>query len=395
MYVHVPFCDRICPYCDFAVTSLKQVPHDAYAEALLRELDARAPELEGAHVRSVYFGGGTPSKWRDDALARVLEQILAHESLDTSMLEEVTMEANPVDIDAVRLDAWREAGVSRISLGCQSFQDELLRALGRQHSGAQAFEAATRILEAGFALSIDLIYGHASQTMASWREDLLRAEVLVQDHGLRHVSGYFLTIEEGTPFYRRQRRGEVLVKQDDGESRGMVEALCEVLARGGVRPYEVSSYSAPGHESVHNSNYWLGGEYLGLGMGAHGLSVDREGRRGEVVRRQNTRRLKAYLTDPVGSGVEEVLTREDHLDERLFVAVRSRNGLDVAEIEAQFDLRDRERQALDERLERLCEAGLLERVEGGKFVPTWEGMQVADMVGEALLGVGSSGGVAV
>lgn len=384
VYVHVPFCDRICPYCDFAVTSLKHVPHEDYAQALLREWEARASELEGRHVRSIYFGGGTPSKWSEEALARVLGEILGHAVCDRSMVEEVTIEANPVDIRPERLATWQEAGVNRISLGCQSFQDDLLQALGRQHTGARAFEAARIILEAGLSLSIDLIYGHAMQTMASWREDLEKVRALMSSHGLGHVSGYFLTIEEGTPFYRRQRRGEVLVKQDDGESREMVDALCEVLAEGGVRPYEVSSYGAPGKESVHNSNYWLGGEYLGLGMGAHGLRI--EG--GEVVRRQNTRHLKTYLVDPVGSGAKEGIGREDHLDERLFVAVRSRNGLEVGEIRAQFDLSPGERARLEERLERLCEAALLEEVQPGWFAPTWEGMQVADMVGETLLGVG-------
>ncbi len=379
VYVHIPFCDRICPYCDFAVTSVRAIPHEAYADALLEEWEARQSSLEGRMVRSIYFGGGTPSRWAPEAFSRVLGEM--RRQLEGHPIEEITLECNPVDVTREHLDVWCEAGVTRVSLGCQSFVPEVLEFLGRNHSASQALAAVESWLERGVEVSLDLIYGSPMQTFEMWQRDLDEIARLCE-RGVHHVSSYHLTIESGTPFARRRARGEQMERSEQ-EVVAMVGGLREVLEQVGVRPYEVSSWSVPGHESVHNSSYWMGAEYLGLGMGAHSLRIDERG----VFRRQNASRLDAYMRAPLeGFEGEEVLC-EDHLDERLFVGVRSRFGVSLAELQAQFGLSPSRHEAIVSRARVLYAEGLLEE-SGERLVPSWEGMQVADMIGEFLVGEG-------
>ncbi len=359
------------------MTASARFSHDAYADALLAELDARAPAaLEGRDVRTVYVGGGTPSRMEWSALERVLARA---RGLAGAGVVEVTLEANPSDVTVEAMEAWVEAGVTRVSLGCQSFEDATLRALGRNHDAAGAQRAA-RLLAGHEALSVsvDLIFGSPEQSLASLRGD---AEFVASLQGLGHVSAYNLTIEEGTPFARRAARGELGEASEDACVE-MLELLEGVLGEAGFARYEVSSFAREDARSHHNTNYWIGGEYLGVGVGAHGLEVGSRG----VVRRANVRHVKSYLEDPIGSSEVELLSPKEHLLERAFVAVRSRAGLEWDELNWQFGGEEDEAlAALEGALTGLVSEGLLE--EGGEpraWRPTRRGWLYADALAERL-----------
>lgn len=382
IYVHVPFCARQCPYCDFAVDVRRSIPHQEYADALLREFDSRQGSLEGRHVRTIYFGGGTPSLWAPDELARVLARLREHAGED---LAEVCMEANPVDITRESLDAWTAAGVTRLSIGCQSFQPRVLKILNRIHSREEALEAVELALEHGpEVVSLDLIFGNPEQTMEEWQRDLDIVEGMPR---LRHVSAYNLTIEPGTAFQRRMDRGRLTVPDSD-RCFEMLDALIERCEKMGFERYEVSNFAKPGFRSRHNTLYWTGAEYLGLGVGAHSLHIDEQV---GVYRRANPRQTSAYLADPASPDWTEQLSAREHFVERLFLGIRTREGLDFAEVRHQFtDLIGAP--ALQEAhvlLRELCEQGFME-CDGDCFIPTHRGLNVADSLAERLARVGES-----
>jgi oxygen-independent coproporphyrinogen III oxidase len=265
VYVHFPFCGVRCPYCDFAVDTRTDIPHDAYADAILTELAARQPWFAGAGpLVSIYFGGGTPGLWRPDALGRVLDAVRVAFGAPAADTLEITVEANPGELDEPRLRALRAAGVNRLSLGAQAVEDRLLRALGRNHDAAAIPAAVRAARAAGFeALSLDLIFGVPEQSRDDWR----RALDVVIALGPEHVSAYALTIERGTAFGALDRAGR-LARPDDDAVAEMFEDARSTLAAAGLPPYEVSSYARPGRRARHNGLYWTGSPYLGLGASA-------------------------------------------------------------------------------------------------------------------------------
>ncbi|MGM0556433.1 MAG: radical SAM family heme chaperone HemW [Myxococcota bacterium] len=377
VYVHVPFCARQCPYCDFAVSVERDIPHQGYASALIAEFDARIADLDGRDVRTVYFGGGTPSLWSLDAFERVMEHV--EQALDPAALDEVTLEANPVDISRESLRRWKAAGVTRLSLGVQSFQQSMLDKLNRNHSAGQARDAVQMAIEYGPELiSFDLMFGVPGQTRGLWERDL---DALSELEGVMHVSGYNLTIEPGTAFHRRQQRGRLVLPSDDA-SFEMLEMLvdrCEAL---GFERYEVSNFARRGARSRHNTLYWTGAEYLGIGTGAHSLRIDEQG----VFRRSNTGTRQGYMDAPCEPEEVERLTAEQHFVERLFLGLRSREGLDWSILEHQF-----ERSLDGSRIERarahfdaLVEQGWVER-DASYYRPTDRGFNVADALAHQLM----------
>lgn len=383
IYAHIPFCERVCPYCDFAVTAKRKVPHEAYADAVIAELAARAPSaMASRELVSVYFGGGTPSRLAPEQLARILAAILAFDPSQRQHVQEITLEANPTDITDAHLDVWLDAGVNRISLGVQSFEPELLSRLGRNHDAGQAIEAIERILaRRGVKLSIDLIFGGPGQTMALWERDLAMISRFVAQ-GLSHISCYNLTIEPKTPFARLVARGELEPVDEDGCA-AMMERLIEVAGGLGFEHYEVSSLAlGPSARAVHNSGYWLGAEYLGLGVGAHSLMVTPAA----AMRRANGRHLAPYLADAVGGGQAqlEVVSALDHLLERLYVNLRTTFGLSWDELCWQFeDAVDAEVMLrVRELLEQLVRDGLLACSDSPqtRYSPTPRGLMLADLI---------------
>ena len=282
LYVHLPWCVRKCPYCDFNSHPLRtRLPEDDYVRALLDDFE-RERERASWPVRSVYFGGGTPSLFSPRSFARLLD------AFDLPDDAEVTMEANPGTVEtAGAMAAYASAGINRVSLGVQSFDDGRLRDLGRIHDGGEAVRAAGAIRGAGFAeFNIDLMFGLPEQTVADALADLERAVALEPTH----LSWYQLTIEPRTEFARRP---PVLPHAD--AMADITEAGQVLLAERGFERYEVSAYARPGSQCRHNLNYWTFGDYLGIGAGAHGKLTTTEG---EVLRTAKPRQPRLYLKDP-------------------------------------------------------------------------------------------------
>jgi oxygen-independent coproporphyrinogen-3 oxidase len=279
VYIHVPFCERVCPYCDFAVEAAGSLDSDLgrdlgreYVDLLMRELDiacaADALGVAGRPLTSVYLGGGTPSLLQGAEIARLLESLGAHFA---GPPVEVTLEANPGPLEIARLPEWRSAGVTRISLGVQSLQDHTLKGLGRAQSAAEARRGLDAVLAAGFeSLSADLIYGAPQQAPGELFADL---DQLIAA-GVPHISTYALTLEPGTPFARAHAAGRLALPDED-TLLVMLRGLRARLAAAGFEHYEISSHARPGQRSRHNQRYWARRDVLGLGVGAASLLGER------------------------------------------------------------------------------------------------------------------------
>lgn len=325
MYVHFPYCGVKCPYCDF---NSHVLDHDdrRYGDAILLELAARGHALretpEG--LASVYFGGGTPSRWAPAEVGRVLAALEARYGFRTGI--EITLEANPELVDAARFEAYRGVGINRFSIGCQSFDDAELTALGRAHDGANAVSAIRAAQSTGARVSLDLIYGLPKQTEAAALRSVETALELQPDH----VSAYTLTIEPHTALARRVRLGTFQPMPDDAQAE-LIEVVSGRLEDAGYRRYEVSSYAREGRVAVHNTAYWFGSPYLGLGAGAHGFELAVDGRHG--IRRENVRGPDRYLETTEAGHTEARFEEERNLQglaaDRATVAFRTIFGLDL------------------------------------------------------------------
>jgi putative oxygen-independent coproporphyrinogen III oxidase len=323
VYVHFPFCTVRCPYCDFAVDTRGTIPHDGYAAAVIAEIATRRSWFLGADgsaaaLRSIYFGGGTPGLWRPDALAQVLEA--ARRAFDGRPDMEITVEANPGEVSVAHLSALREAGVNRLSLGLQSFDDGLLAGLGRNHQAPAASAAVTAARAAGFErLSCDLMYGLPGQSLDDWRRSVEALLRLAPDH----VSAYALTVERGTAFGALARAGR-LGQPDDELVAAMFSSGREALAAAGYEHYEVSSYARAGARAVHNGLYWSGGAYLGVGASAASFRPLTDG---TAWRFTNPRATDTYLAGAGPAQVERRLA-PDLENEALWLGLRTRDGVD-------------------------------------------------------------------
>lgn len=364
LYLHVPFCSRVCPYCDFAVTTGGPGRRAAFADALVAEIALW--EGEPLSFDTVYLGGGTPSALSPAELARILEAVRSRFSLQPDT--RIFLEANPEDATPAALAAWRGLGVNTLSLGVQSFDAESLVFLGRRHDPAEARAAVAAALSAGFdTVSLDLIFGLPGQTPATWRRDLEEAARLRPDH----VSCYQLTVHEGTRFGTLRDRG-ALAELPEPEQAALFALTHEVLGAAGYEGYEVSNFArAPEHRSRHNLKYWDHTPYLGLGPSAHSF----DGRR----RWWNERRLAEWQARlargewPV-AGSEE-LAPGDLALETLMLGLRTRAGVDLGRFRERFgfDLAVNNRPLI----ERLVEQRLLEP-DPARLAPTTSGLAVAD-----------------
>lgn len=368
VYVHYPYCEKKCPYCDFNVHA---IAHDdrLYTDALLRELDARAPEY-GEKFATLYFGGGTPSEWDPEQLTRVIDRL--RPALERSA--EITLEANPGTIADARIEAFMRAGINRFSIGAQSFHDHELEILGRTHSAREIVATVQGAQRAGARVSIDLIYALPGQTIMDLHRSIARAYEL----GVDHISAYTLTIEPSTPLARKTEAGTFEPMPDD-EQAELIEAVTDRLESHRYFRYEVSSYSPPGLEAVHNSIYWVGGAYLGVGAGAHSYRPAPD--RSAAVRRENLRAPGEYVADAnagkFSARMEETLDRPAVLGERLMVGVRSKWGVNL---DALPPLPPSSLEALDQ----LVKDGLLEKCDR-VYRPTAKGFFFADLMGRKLL----------
>ncbi|MCP4003505.1 MAG: radical SAM family heme chaperone HemW [bacterium] len=331
VYLHVPFCERVCPYCDFAVCGVWRLEEEreaTYIAALLRELDlARAQlgdRLPDRPLDTLYFGGGTPSMLQPDSVARLIEAVRGVFPGDP----DVTLELNPGAVERARIPGFRKAGVTRASLGVQSLSDVVLKRLGRAHTGADARAGLDACLSAGFAsVSADLIYGAPAQSETSLKQDL---DVLVES-GVPHISAYALTLEPGTPFFRAAPQGKIKLPGED-EALRMGALVCDTLAAAGLERYEISNFARPGHRSRHNQRYWLREDVLGLGVSAGSLVGER--------RWSNLRDLAAWeqalARGRLPIAESEELNLEQQRREYLFLGFRRLDGIDRARFERIF-----------------------------------------------------------
>jgi oxygen-independent coproporphyrinogen-3 oxidase len=366
LYVHWPFCRAKCPYCDFNSHVTGAVDHVRWAHALTAEIERYAGQIGPRTLRSIFFGGGTPSLMAPQTVAAVIERATVCFAPAANL--EITLEANPTSSEAGRFRALRSVGVNRVSLGVQALDDAALRFLGREHTAAEALAAVDLAAELFPRYSFDLIYGRPGQTPTGWAAELTRALA----HADGHLSLYQLTIEPGTPFALRQRAGALVMPADDVQA-DLYELTQERLAGAGLPAYEISNHARPGGACRHNLLYWRGGEWLGIGPGAHGrLDLDEQRLATEAWRLP-----KAWLeqVERTGSGerTRVPLTRAEQAEELLVMGLRLREGIDLARLETVAG------QTLDQlfdlgALERLVGDGLLER-QGGRLAASAAGRQ--------------------
>jgi oxygen-independent coproporphyrinogen-3 oxidase len=326
IYVHFPWCLAKCPYCDFVSYAADRatIDHAGYADAVMREAELRARELAGRRIASIFFGGGTPSLWEPREIGRVLERLRALFAWEDDV--EVTVECNPTSLDRERAEALVRGGVTRLSIGTQSLRAEQLRFLGRLHDVDGARRAIDAALAAGVPrVSTDLIFGLPDQSPDDARA---QADALAAT-GLRHLSCYQLTIEPGTQFGERKKRG-LLPMAEEGDVADAFLAIDEALGARGLHHYEISNYAAPGEEARHNLAYWRGDEYVGLGCAAYGFA--RQGPSGRRWRNAiDPRRYVAATRDGLAATTfsTEELDAETLLRERIMLGLRVAEGVDL------------------------------------------------------------------
>jgi oxygen-independent coproporphyrinogen III oxidase len=323
VYVHFPFCGVRCPYCDFAVDTRADIPHDAYADTVVREIAARRAWYDGAGpLVSIYFGGGTPGLWRPDALGRVIEAARAAFGAAAPAALEITVEVNPGEADEHRLRALRGQGVNRLSIGVQAFEDRQLRRLGRNHDAAAGPACVRAARAAGFDnLSIDLMFGVPEQSADDWRRAVDTAIALAPEH----VSAYALTIERGTAFGSLARAGR-LARPDDEAAAAMFEHARRAFAAAGIEPYEISSYARRDRQSRHNRLYWALNPYLGVGASAASFRPLDDG---TAWRFSSPRATDVYLRDQTPRHLER-RTAADLENEAVWLGLRTAGGIDRA-----------------------------------------------------------------
>jgi oxygen-independent coproporphyrinogen-3 oxidase len=361
LYIHIPFCARICPYCAFYKERADPVRTQAFCKAILRELETLSARFD-LRTETIFFGGGTPTALSTSQLSYILHGF--REQLDLSGLQEWTIEANPGSVSPRKAALLRKLGVTRLSLGVQSWDDGLLKVLGREHNAAQAEESFRILRAAGHTnVSIDLMFGLPGQSLAQWQATLEHTVALAPEH----ISAYCLTYEEDTDFFLRHQRGEY--RQDNSSDATFFETTMRVLEAAGYQQYEISNYARPGFESVHNRGYWAGDDYLGIGPSAFSTIG--------LERRQNVADYRAY-TDRVLAGESpiastEPLTPEMKRSEQIALMLRTRSGVPAAWLE----------EAPAERAE-FIELGLL-AARDDRFVLTEKGKLLADSVAEAFV----------
>jgi len=361
IYVHIPFCARICPYCAFYKDLLDRSQTWRFCQALLQDLDQQCATFP-LSPETIYFGGGTPTALTTSQLEFLLGGF--HQRLDLSSLAECTIEANPGSVSARKAALLRKLGVTRVSLGVQSWDDELLNVLGREHNSHQAEESFRILRAAGFAnISVDLMFGLPGQTIEQWKFTVEKTIALQPDH----ISAYCLTFEEDTEFFMRHLRGELL--QDTDADAAFFEMAMSVLEDAGYEQYEISNYAHAGFASVHNRAYWLGKDFLGIGPSAFSTVG--------TQRWQNVCDYRGYadrvLSGQSARGFSEHLTNEMKRTERIALSLRTRDGVAASEL-----------RHFGQQTSELISLGLLRKLDGN-FLLTQKGKSLADSVAEALL----------
>jgi putative oxygen-independent coproporphyrinogen III oxidase len=353
--VHLPWCVRKCPYCDFNSYTLREtLPESSYLQALQRDIEAQAGDVRGRRIISIFFGGGTPSLFSPESIGRVLDAARRH--CDVADDAEITLEANPGTVERGRFAGYRDAGINRVSLGAQSFDAQQLQVLGRIHSPAETLLAAEELHAAGLSnFNLDLMYALPGQDAAGAARDVDQATALSP----AHISHYQLTLEPGTPFAAKPPP----LPTDDAATE-MLSACHERFARAGFAQYEVSAYATPGRQCRHNRNYWTFGDYVGVGAGAHGkITFASEGR---IVRTNQPREPRRYQAAEPGALPKNLVAAADLPFEFMMNALRLTDGFERATFTERTGL---DWSVVEPIFESLTGRGLV-AIEGGLCTPT-------------------------
>ncbi|WP_125421089.1 radical SAM family heme chaperone HemW [Streptococcus mitis] len=366
-YVHIPFCTQICYYCDFSKVFIKNQPVDSYLEHLLEEFQS----YDIQKLSTLYIGGGTPTALSAPQLEVLLDGLT--KNLDLSVLEELTIEANPGDLDADKIAVLKNSAVNRVSLGVQTFDDKMLKKIGRSHLEKDIYENIDRLKLVGFDnISIDLIYALPGQTMEQVKENVAKAIGL----DIPHMSLYSLILENHTVFMNRMRRGKLPLPKEELEAE-MFEYIITELERAGFEHYEISNFSKPSFESRHNLMYWDNAEYYGIGAGASGYV--------NGVRYKNHGPIRHYLS-AVEEGnariTEEHLSQKEQMEEEMFLGLRKKSGVSIIRFEKKFG------QSFEglygEIVRDLVQQGLMQ-IDGDRVRMTKRGLFLGDTVAERFI----------
>ena len=324
LYFHIPFCRKACVYCDFHFSTSMGTKERVLA-AMRIELGSRLGELNGAVLGSVYFGGGTPSLLSPEELSLLLEDARSLAKVDSDA--EITIEANPDDISEDVLAAWRAIGNTRVSLGVQSFPVDRLQWMGRAHNALQSLRAIEQVANAGFASwTIDLIYGLPGMSLAEWDEQL----TIALDHGMPHLSAYCLTVEARTALYKQVQTGRIIPANDEEQATQFEHGIARVAGAGLIQ-YEISNFGKEGHFAKHNTSYWQGVPYLGIGPSAHSFNGAK--RRWNVA---NNMRYALGVESKTHFWEEELLTPAQRINERLLTGLRTMWGVEISALGGKF-----------------------------------------------------------
>ncbi|MFS9144535.1 radical SAM family heme chaperone HemW [Streptococcus infantis] len=366
-YVHIPFCTQICYYCDFSKVFIKNQPVDSYLEHLLQEFHS----YDIQKLRTLYIGGGTPTALSAPQLEVLLDGLT--KNLDLSVLEELTIEANPGDLDEDKIAVLKNSAVNRVSLGVQTFDDKMLKKIGRSHLEKDIYENIDRLKLAGFDnISIDLIYALPGQTMEQVKDNVAKAITL----DIPHMSLYSLILENHTVFMNRMRRGKLPLPKEEVEAE-MFEFIIAELERAGFEHYEISNFSKSGFESRHNLMYWDNAEYYGIGAGASGYV--------NGVRYKNHGPIRHYLKAVEEGNArinEEHLSLREQMEEEMFLGLRKKTGVSKARFEEKFGTSFEN--LYGQVVRDLCHQGLLQ-VEDQQIRMTKKGLFLGDTVAERFI----------
>jgi len=374
-YLHIPFCEHICHYCDFNKVFLKGQPVDEYLQALDQEMVMTLKEFPTSTLDTIFVGGGTPTSLNEQQLYRFCESI--NRNLPKSDKLEFTFEANPGDLSKEKLQILRSAGVNRLSLGVQTFNEELLKKIGRVHKAKDVYDTIENAKQAGFEnISIDLIFSLPTQTVDDFKTTLIEAFSL----DIPHYSGYSLIIEPKTVFYNLLKKGKLLTPGEDLEAK-MYDILMEEMDKHGFNQYEISNFSLPGYESKHNLTYWNNEHYYGLGAGAHSYL--------NGLRRSNSGPLKKYI-DQINNGKLPIfenhqVTKAEQMEEEMFLGLRKTKGVSISHFYEKFGLNPLT--LFEKELHDLMDKQWIE-VKKDNIYLTKKGRFLGNEVFQAFLGVG-------
>ena len=332
LYVHIPYCLSICPYCDFNAYAAQTWPEQRYIDALSEEFlyYVSSPAWQGHTLETIYFGGGTPSLFLPASLERFLALVADRCPLASGL--NISLEADPASVTQEKLQGYRSIGIDRLSLGVQSFEPTILKTLGRLHSGEDALRAIELARAADFSnLNIDVIFGVPGQTLAMLERDLSQVFSCCPEH----ISTYGLTYEENTPFFAMRKKG-MLQPLDEEIELAMYSLIQSACAGHGYQHYEISNFARPGHASRHNTRYWQGESYLGLGAGAHSFACTPDwGRRWSNIRNPK-KYMDAALTEGRACRFEETLSRDQARGEYMFLNLRQLDGMSLQAFSSRF-----------------------------------------------------------